>query len=140
MTSSLFTDVWTEEADPGLHRSATALFNGAGASNVHAHLGDSQGCLAHLSQEVCEDAVFFLDAHYSDGITSKQYGACPVLDEVDLVLSRAPGALIIIDDLREMTGARGYPSIAQVLGAIPSWCRAEVAFDQLIIRGGATWD
>lgn len=130
---SLFREVHTVEASPDLNRAARELFKAKEITNVSALLGDSQGFLRSLAPQVYEDAVFFLDAHYSSGITSQEYGACPVIEEIDIVLSRSPNALIVVDDLRKMTGRDGYPTLEQILGSLPHTLLVQVAMDQLII-------
>ena len=139
MIASLFDQLWTVEADPFIHRAALGLFQGRGIVNVDAQLGDSRQFLALLDQQVCNDAVFFLDAHFSSGITSREYGTCPVVEEIAIIVDKAPAALVVVDDLREMNGSKGYPDLAEVLDSIPNSRRVEIAFDQLIIRGDPRW-
>lgn len=132
--SRLFDGLWTIEADPFLYETAVALFKARGADNVSAHLGDSRTLLRELPGEVGNNAVFFLDAHYSTGITSKRFGACPVVEEVAIIVGAFPDALIVVDDVRTMNGRKGYPTLNELLAVAPNTYSAEIFLDQLILR------
>lgn len=130
---SLFDNVWTVEADHQLHMAAKALFSAKEARNIVAMHGHSVHFLESFEQELANKAVFFVDAHYSTGITSKSYGTCPVVAEISTIVSRAPDALIVVDDVRTMDGRRGYPTLNEILDSIPGGLDARIKFDQLIV-------
>lgn len=131
--SALFDELFTVEASPFLYKAANQLFAVKGLENVRTFLGDSRRFLQALEPQIGGSAVFFLDAHYSTGITSKDFGACPVIEEIAIILERFPNAVIIVDDLRTMTGHHGYPTLDAVLNSLPHTRDVQIAFDQLII-------
>lgn len=133
----LFESLWTVEAQPLLHRAALKLFEVKKVSNVHLSLGNSVEFLKSFSAETGNNAVFFLDAHYSTGITSRAYGRCPVIEEICVIMDNSPGALIVVDDVRTMNGKWGYPTLEMILRELPSWAQACVCLDQLIITRGS---
>jgi predicted O-methyltransferase YrrM len=130
--SGAFDSVWTVEASPEIHRAASYLFNQKQTSNIDARVGDSRAFLKAIPADILCDSVVFLDAHFSQGVTSRQFGDCPVLDEIRIIGLRAPGALIVVDDIREMNGRAGYPHLEEILGSLPSGYEAQVVLDQLI--------
>jgi hypothetical protein len=70
--------------------------------------------------------LFWLDGHYSGGITARSAAETPILQELQCVLRhRVRTHVILIDDARCFTGANGYPTIAALrellAGAYPSW-------------------
>ena len=138
--SGLFKHLWTVEASPDLYRAASALFSSRNITTVTLMQGNSIDLLRDLPADVMRNAVFFLDAHYSHGITSQEYGWCPLLQEIPMILDVAPNALIVVDDLRTMSGINGYPTLEQLFGVLPSTARAQIAFDQLIINPGSDSD
>jgi predicted O-methyltransferase YrrM len=140
MIAGLFDQLVSVEADPILHSAAKRLFMDKGITNVELSMGDSRSLLQHIDPAFGDESVYFLDAHYSHGITSREYGACPVIDEIVTVIERSPDAVIVVDDLRTMTGLDGYPTLVDILNAIPNSRRVSIAYDQLIIRRGAVLD
>ena len=58
--------------------------------------------------------VFWLDAHYSGGVTAKGSTECPLEHELQIIAEHAcTGHIILIDDVRLM-GSGDYPSLARV--------------------------
>ncbi|MBY0382061.1 MAG: hypothetical protein K2W78_09110 [Xanthobacteraceae bacterium] len=133
--SALFGHLSTVEASPDLYKAANALFEATNTKNITTRLGDTREFLKALPADYMNDAVIFLDAHFSSGVTSRLYGECPQIDELKIVIERAPGAIVVVDDMRTMTGKNGYPDLYQVLGALPNTMRAQFSFDQLILMG-----
>jgi hypothetical protein len=75
-----------------------------------------------------------LDAHYSKGNTSKEFGACPLIDELKIIFSNSSKAIIVIDDIRTMNGKNGYPKLLDILNYIPNNLVVKILYDQLIIN------
>jgi predicted O-methyltransferase YrrM len=128
--SSLFSHLSTIEASQELYKAASSLLGGC--KNVSCVLGNSKQLLESLTTDYLNNSVVFLDAHYSTGLTSNLYGACPVIEEILEILNKAPKAILIIDDIRTMNGKEGYPSLAEILNAIPSNIKVDIVFDQMI--------
>lgn len=133
--SRLFDHLSTVEASPKLYKAANALFAATGTKNITTQLGDTRDFLKSLPPDYMNNAVIFLDAHYSSGVTSRLYGECPQIDEVKIVINKAPEAIVVVDDMRVMNGKGGYPALYEVLGALPNTMRVQFSFDQLILTG-----
>jgi hypothetical protein len=129
--SGVFQSVDTIEADPLLHESSKKWL-GETTKNVSCHLGNSALVLARLLNQRREKHLIFLDAHYSFGPTSNEYGACPLVDELKVLMSSAHPSTIVIDDCRCM-GTPGYPSLEEIFSLIPKGRSCQISFDQLII-------
>jgi len=133
--ATLFDRVDTIEADVHLARHASALFAGKGLTHVQSmHASSVRGLsqLAEGEREGGSDVIVFLDAHYSNGVTSNEHGVCPLLDELKVLFERMPEAILLIDDLRCM-GLPGYPTLKAVFDAVPGRYRAIIDVDQLIL-------
>lgn len=131
----LFDHLVTVEADPRLHKAAIALFQSWDIGNVDAHCSDSLSVLRTIDSDFGNNGVFFLDAHYSGGPTSKRYGACPVIEEIRILLERCPDAVVVVDDMRVMNGKQGYPTLSEILSQLPSAMSVQIMLDQLVFRG-----
>jgi hypothetical protein len=91
-------------------------------SIIEFYLGDSPKVLETLldaPQFVDSIIIFFLDAHYSGGSTSRGSKDCPLLDELEVIsrkcLSRA---ILIIDDVRMFGSEEGNWSEISVEGVL----------------------
>lgn len=129
----LFFHLSSVEASKDLHIAASALFSFN--KNVTLKLGDSRTFLESLSSDYLNEAVVFLDAHYSKGITSSEFGECPVIEEILILLKKAPMCIVIVDDIRTMNGKHGYPTLLKILNSLPGNLKAVIMFDQLIFSG-----
>lgn len=69
---------------------------------VHLILGDSSVKLKEiLDQNPRVPFTYWLDGHYSEGITARGNKDCPLNEELEAILSRGvDGELIYIDDMR----------------------------------------
>jgi hypothetical protein len=129
----LFKKVYTCEASEDLYNAAKQLFFLTKSHNIKIYLGDSRLFLKSLSKKICNNSIFFLDAHYSMGITSRKYGTCPLLDELKIIFDKSSEGIIVVDDLRTMNGKNGYPNLFDILSCIPNSALIEILYDQLII-------
>jgi hypothetical protein len=112
------------ELSPTLYELASAQFHRN--KNVKILQGDSGERLPEVLETLREPAVFWLDGHYSSGITATGPTATPIMTEVDAIL-RHPikRHVILIDDARCFDGTNGYPRIEDLL----SWVRAQGSYD-----------
>jgi hypothetical protein len=85
--------------------------------NIIPYLGDSKVVLPEILKAVNTNAVFWLDGHYSGGVTAGVEDPCPLLKELEIILSRDNDDIIIIDDARLYTGG-GWPSIIEIFRKI----------------------
>jgi hypothetical protein len=77
--------------------------------------GDSGKVLPNILLEVNEPVIFWLDGHYSAGITAKGEKECPIFEELDAIFSSKKfNHILLIDDARCFIGEGDYPTIAQL--------------------------
>ena len=107
-----FHKVYSIELGEKLYLNAINRFRGD--TKVQIHLGDSGKVLPILLKEITEPAIFWLDGHYSYGITAKGEKDCPVFEELDAILKNKLPHVILIDDARCFNGTNDYPSIEQL--------------------------
>lgn len=113
----LFDTVHTIELDPDLARRARHRF--AGDARVTVHQGDSGQILEALLPQVRTSAIFWLDAHYSGGVTARGDADTPILRELSLIgrYARRPMA-VFIDDVRMFGTDPAYPTLEEVIAGL----------------------
>jgi hypothetical protein len=97
--------------------------------------GDSGKVLKEVMKYLQEPALFWLDGHYSAGITAKTDKNTPILEELKTIFSSSYNHGILIDDARLFTGKEDYPSIDELCIMVKEYAperKVEVADD--IIR------
>lgn len=109
-----FKKIYTVELSPELYKRAADIFKRF--SHVKCLQGDSGVVLHQLVPEIKQGAIFWLDGHYSGGITAKGEKVCPVYEELDAIIEHDNYQhLILIDDARLfLNGEQGYPSVEEV--------------------------
>jgi hypothetical protein len=71
--------------------------------------------------KINQPALFWLDGHYSSGITARGQQDTPIILELQAILSAKDlGHAIVIDDARDFGSAPDYPSLADVRSMILS--------------------
>jgi hypothetical protein len=131
-----FDEVVSVELDPALYRFATERH--AGRDNVQLLRGDSAELLPKIIAALDEPALFWLDAHYSEGITARSGVDTPIETELRTILATdQPDHVVLIDDAREFVGANDYPTLAEVERFVsevrPGWI-CQVADDVIRIH------
>jgi hypothetical protein len=76
--------------------------------------GDSSNELKSLVPIFDHPALFWLDGHYSEGITAMGEKECPVKEELEIILKSRVSHVILIDDARMFNGTHDYPTIDQI--------------------------
>lgn len=112
---SAFTKIHSIELNPQLAHEAEAYFKSQ--SHIFIHQGDSGLVLKDLLKKIQKPSVFWLDAHYSSGVTAKSdlYGDTPVLEELSTILNWwILRSAVLIDDARLFVGKDGYPTLEDV--------------------------
>ncbi len=105
-----FRRIYSIELNERLWRFASRRFRREG--HVTVLLGDSTDVLPRLLPQLAGPALFWLDGHYSAGVTSHGELASPVVSELRTILSRPEaGHVILIDDARGFVGSGGYPTL-----------------------------
>jgi len=83
--------------------------------NVKLIHGDSGKHIENILNRVDHPALFWLDAHYSEGITARGETDTPILDELHHILrSNVYGHVILIDDAREFGIDPAYPTVDEL--------------------------
>lgn len=108
--------------------------------NVRLVQGDSGQILPEVLKEINKPVLFWLDGHYSSGITECAGTHTPVSIELEAILSHPiKHHVILIDDARCFDGTHDYPHLDDMLRIIQedgNYC-AEVSTDiiRLVPRG-----
>jgi hypothetical protein len=104
-------------------------------ANVELLHGDSGSLMPLVLSKLKTPALFWLDGHYSGGLTGQGECDTPVSAELQAILtSQCKSHVILIDDVRCFDGSNGYPHLDDLLKTVreQSSYRAEVSTD--IIR------
>lgn len=126
LAASLFERVFTIELSEEIHAATKARL--AHLSNVRFLQGDSSARIADLAWAITEPAVFFLDAHYSGGVTAKGAKEVPLYDELEQIARRALPDLVIMDDARLFGRSGASQGNAEYPGAMQfDWTDITVA-------------
>jgi hypothetical protein len=114
-----FQKIFSIELGVDLFNNATRRFKKD--KNVTIVQGDSGKVLPKILSEINEPAIFWLDGHYSAGITAKGEKECPIFEEVDAIFnSKKFNHILLIDDARCFIGEGDYPTISQLTEYIKS--------------------
>jgi len=87
------------------------------ANDPHIEIveGDSGKLLDEHLATINEPCLFWLDGHYSGGITAKGALETPIKNELTAILSHpVDGHVILIDDARCFTGENDYPTLDEL--------------------------
>lgn len=109
----LFEKVWSVEVHPPLAALARERFkNEAKVTIIEA---DSRHALKQIVPQLEQPVLFWLDGHYSGGITGMGESVCPIYAELDTVFSQTkPEFVVMIDDARLFGHEDGYPTLAEL--------------------------
>lgn len=83
-------------------------------SHIKLILGDSGEKMPEIIKEIDEPALFWLDGHYSSGITSKGELNCPIWSELNSIFVKKLPHIFLIDDARDFNGKNDYPTIDEL--------------------------
>lgn len=91
----------------------------AGFAHVTVVHGDSAARLREIVATLAEPTVFWLDAHYSDGVTARGESETPILEEIKVIIEaeRLGGSVVMVDDAR-CFGHGDYPAVDEVAALI----------------------
>jgi hypothetical protein len=107
-----FQKIYSIELSEKLFLRARKRFNTF--SQIEILQGDSGQILHELIKKINSPALFWLDGHYSEGITAKGDKECPVVQELDAILKSNFDHVILIDDARMFNGKQDYPSVEEI--------------------------
>lgn len=81
--------------------------------------GESDDVLRSLLPNINNRALFWLDAHYSSGATSKGKKHTPIFEELDAIFThKIKNHIILIDDMKDFIGTNDYPTIEELTAYI----------------------
>ncbi|PXV63322.1 hypothetical protein CLV62_11439 [Dysgonomonas alginatilytica] len=90
-------------------------------SYINILQGDSGKVLHTLTCKMNEKAIFWLDGHYSGGITAKGDSECPIYGELSAIFKSEQEHVLLIDDARSFTGEGDYPTIEALSGFVEKY-------------------
>ncbi len=80
--------------------------------------GDSGVLMRDLILNINERAIFWLDGHYSAGVTAKGNKESPILEELNSIFISSINHILLIDDARCFNGTGDYPTIEELINYI----------------------
>ena len=87
--------------------------------NIILWQGDSGETLPKILENLDKPALFWLDGHFSDGITAKGSHDSPINSELEAIHNHSvSGHVILIDDARYFKGTSNYPFLDELLKEI----------------------
>ena len=107
-----FKKIFSIELQHDFAEKAKERFKGMG--HIRILEGDSGRLLETILSEIREPAIFWLDAHYSGGLTARGDNECPIFQEIDAIFATKEKHLLLIDDARLFSGTGDYPTIDQL--------------------------
>lgn len=93
-----FKEIYTIEISDKYHNRTKSQYNG---NKINFLLGDSSNIFQSLLPTINDNAIFFLDGHWSSGDTGRGEKDCPLIEEITHIYNLFKhSAIIIIDDYR----------------------------------------
>lgn len=130
----LFERIWTVEVHPPLAALARDRFKKV--AKVTVVEADSRHALREIVPQIDQPTLYWLDGHYSSGITGMGEEVCPIFAELDTVFSQARAPFVaLIDDARLFGQEEGYPTLTELkahLDRLPQppliWMESDIVF------------
>ncbi len=114
---SSFKEVYSVELSRELCEQARVKF--AADKNVHIIEGDSADVMPEILSKISEPALFWLDGHFSGGITAQGLLDYPIIKELEHIRQHAVKEhVILVDDARLFLGTPNAPAKEQVVESI----------------------
>jgi hypothetical protein len=108
-----FDRIYSIELDSTLYETAKQRFSKSRSITIIK--GDSGRVLPKLLKSIKSPCLFWLDAHYSSGITGRGELETPIMKELQCILSHSiKKHVILIDDARCFVGKNDYPTIREL--------------------------
>lgn len=107
-----FDRIYSIELSKELHEKAADRFRGN--LKVVLLMGDSGQVLSTISSSLPENTLFYLDGHWSSGVTAKGQLETPIIAELNCLFSRGFTDVILIDDARCFDGTADYPPLEEL--------------------------
>ncbi len=108
-----FNEIISIEVDYALAKAAKLRFQGE--RKVTIIQGDSGREIKQVLKSLKTAAIFWLDGHYSGGVTGKADKNTPIIDELTSILTHSvKDHVILIDDARCFSGEYDYPTLFEI--------------------------
>lgn len=105
--------IYSIELQRTLYEAAAKRF--ANVAGIHLVHGDSATELRAIVRTLDAPALFWLDAHYWEGVTPRFERVTPVIEELNQIFGeRDRGHVILIDDARLFGVEAGFPSLQKI--------------------------
>src|SRR3989344_283835 len=131
----IFSKIHSIELSPEFFKKAQERFSDV--KNVYLYYGDSSTVLREILKEIKSPVLFWLDAHYSKGLTARGKIDTPILEELTTILNhQIKTHTILVDDARCFNGTNDYPPLQEVeefIKNIAPHYRVEVSNDIITI-------
>jgi hypothetical protein len=112
-----FKDIYSVELSDEFHNRAKLAFNDF--PHIHLVAGDSATALAGVLSGIEERCLFWLDGHYSGGITAMADSWSPINAEIETILRHpVKDHVILIDDANAFDGKHGYPTMFELYNVV----------------------
>ena len=110
---SVFNQIYSIELGLDLAEKARVRFRNQ--PHISINQGDSGIVLPKILSGIVDSCLFWLDAHYSAGVTALASLETPIHQELKAILSHPnEDHTILIDDARDFNGRKGYPELDQL--------------------------
>ncbi len=108
-----FKKLYSIELDQKLYEAAVKRFSSD--DNVEIIQGDSGEKISEIMPKLDKPTIFWLDGHYSGGVTALGSEETPIFSELDHIMSYpVRGHVILIDDARLFGTDPSYPTVNAV--------------------------
>lgn len=110
-----FEKIYSIELDEELFRNAERVFGKE--PNIRIYHGDSRMILPNVLKHIQQPCLFWLDAHYSGGVTAIADTVTPIESELKIIArnySTLSGSIILIDDAGSFAGYDQYPNTREI--------------------------
>ncbi len=108
-----FEKIYSIELSPELWQKAARRFRNA--KHIKIIQGDSGKVMSEIAPLLQRKALFWLDGHYSGGITAKGEKECPIYEELESILqNNQSNHVMLIDDARLFNGTHDYPGLDEL--------------------------
>jgi hypothetical protein len=108
-----FKTIYSIELSDSLMKRAKNRFHAY--SHIHILHGDSGELLPELLSGISEPCLFWLDGHYSGGITAQAGLDTPIVNELMTIFDHeVKDHIVLIDDARLFNGTQDYPTIEEL--------------------------
>lgn len=113
-----FSQLYSIELSEKLFKKATNRF--ATNNKITILQGDSGKVLHTLVPQLNTATLFWLDGHYSAGITAKGEKDCPIFEELEAIFATNLPHIVLVDDARLFVGQGDYPTVAELTAFVES--------------------